>query len=168
MSKEWMQHIPEFTKKYLATVHEEDFRSGLESSMVELVDWSKTIDKDKEDYAYDKGKWTVKEVVAHINDTERIFQYRSLAFARGDGSSLPGFNQNEYIENAEIKGRSLASLMDEFVSIRKSSMDLFSTMTEKQLRSKGMASGMVVQPILYAYLLSGHLRHHLNVLIERY
>jgi len=122
---------------------------------------------DKGDYAYAEGKWTVKQVLGHMADTERIFAYRALVFSR-ESITLPGFDQDVYVDNATFNSRDLQDLANEFKTIRESSLYLFKSMTDEQSAQKGIANGNPFSARAYAYMMAGHEMHHINILKERY
>lgn len=123
---------------------------------------------DKADYAYAPGKWTIKEMFGHIIDTERIMVFRLTSFARAEKSALPGFNEDDYVTNAHFKDRSLASLCEEFVLLRKSNMYLINSLNEEELNRSGNANGNLISVRALVFILAGHVMHHKNVIIERY
>jgi len=125
------------------------------------------IDPDKAAYAYADGKWTVKQVVGHITDTERVFAYRALAFSR-EAIELPGFDQDVYMEKATFNTRSLEDLANEFNTVRESTLYLLKSFTEEQTMQKGIASGNPVSVRALAYMIAGHEMHHIKILKERY
>jgi len=168
MSKEWLENVPAYFDGYLKLVSEENMLDAMNNTWNELREWAKEVDESKASYAYEEGKWTINTLLQHIVDTERIFQYRSLSIARGEMNELPGFDHNSYAKNSNTEHRKLSSILKEFDSVRQSSIDLFKSFTENNMKYKGMANGFVVQPVLYGYLISGHLRHHLGVLKSRY
>ncbi|MGB0849645.1 MAG: DinB family protein [Bacteroidia bacterium] len=168
MSKEWLDDAPKYFERYIELVNEDDMLDAMENSWNELIEWVETIDEDKDHYAYEEGKWTVNQVLMHIMDTERIFQYRSLCIARGELNDLPGFDHDAYTENSNAEGRTMDSILREFDIVRQSSISLYGSFRDENLKQKGSANGLTVQPLLYGFLVCGHLRHHLNVLKERY
>ncbi|MDB4161982.1 DinB family protein [Bacteroidia bacterium] len=168
MSKEWLENVPAYFDGYLKLVGEDDVIEAMKNSKSEFAAWATDISEDKGTYAYQEGKWTVNEMLQHVIDTERIFQYRSLSIARGEMNELPGFDHNSYAKNSKANQRKLSDLISEFTRLRDASIDLYSSMDETNMRYKGMANGFVVQPVLFGYLITGHLRHHLNVLGARY
>jgi len=168
MSKEWLENVPAYFDGYLKLVGEDDMIEAMKNSKAEFAAWAKDVPDDKGKYAYEEGKWTVNELLQHIIDTERIFQYRSLSIARGEMNELPGFDHNSYVKNSKANDRKLSELIAEFRRLRDSSIDLYASMGEANMKYKGMANGFVVQPVLFGFLISGHLRHHLNVLQARY
>lgn len=123
---------------------------------------------EKADYAYAPGKWTIKEIVGHVIDTERIFVYRMTAFARAEQAALPGFEQDDYVTNASFRNRSLSDLIEEFTLLRKANLYFFRSLSEEELDRSGIASdrNISVRAILYAT--AGHLIHHTQIIKERY
>lgn len=122
----------------------------------------------KADYAYADGKWTVKDVLQHVIDAERIFTYRLLRIARHDQTPLPGFEENDYAANAGASARSLDSLKEEFSAVRKSTDLLLLSLTEEQLERSGITNNTEVSANAIAYVLFGHLLHHKEILEQRY
>jgi uncharacterized damage-inducible protein DinB len=123
--------------------------------------------KDKGDYAYAEGKWTIKQVLGHMADTERVFAYRALVFSH-ESIALPGFDQDVYMEKNTFNSRTLEDIANEFKTIRESSLYLLRSITEEQSKQKGIASGNPVSFRAYAYIMAGHEMHHINILKERY
>jgi len=125
------------------------------------------IDPDKASYAYAEGKWTVKQVLGHMADTERVFAYRALAFSR-EAIELPGFDQDVYMEKATFNERTLEDLAEEFRTVREATLYLLKSLTEEQTKQKGIASGNPVSVRALAYMIAGHEMHHIKVLKEKY
>ena len=168
MTKEWLENVPAFFDGYLKLATEDNVLEGLQNSKAEFLNWAKEVPEEKGLYAYDEDKWTVNDMLQHIIDSERIFQYRALCISRGEMNEMPGFDHNSYVKNAKANNRTLIDLVSEFGRLRDSTIDVFASIHESNVKYKGMANGLVVQPLLYGYVLSGHLRHHLRVLQERY
>jgi len=122
----------------------------------------------KEEYAYEEGKWTVKEVVAHMIDTERVFAYRLLAISRGEKQPLPGFEQDDYAKFSYANDRVLDELANEFRAVREATLYLVRTLKEQQLSMTGTASNNPVSVRALVYMIAGHEQHHLRILKERY
>lgn len=134
----------------------------------QLNNFISSLPENKEDYAYAAGKWTVKDLLQHMIDTERIMTYRALTFARKDSVALPGFNENEYADSAKASFRSLADLKEEYIALRKST-DLFLTsLSEEQLLQKGISNGYPLSVNSLAFIIFGHSIHHKKILQERY
>jgi len=126
------------------------------------------IPPEKGDYAYAPGKWTIKEVIGHLLDTERIMAYRALRIARKDETGLPGFDENAYARHAHYHDRDLASLSEEFEQLRRSNLYLFRSFTEEELMRTGTASEKTVSVRALLYIIVGHVKHHRLILEERY
>jgi len=168
MSKKWLESTPTYFNGYLSLVTEDSLLDALHNSFVEFEEWASEILLDKGTYAYAEDKWSVNEVLQHVIDAERIFQYRAVCIARGEMNELPGFDHEMYAKNSKANTRNLVDIVDEMKRLRLSSIDLFQSIDNTRLKYKGMANGYVVQPLLYGFLLSGHLRHHLAVLKSQY
>ena len=127
-----------------------------------------TITEEQMNYKYADDKWTIKEMLLHIIDTERFFAYRALRFARQDKTSLPGFEHNDYVNVSNANSRSKASLLNEYNAQRTSTITLFSNFSDNMLLSFGTASGNQMSVRALGFVISGHEIHHCNILKERY
>ena len=127
-----------------------------------------SLTEEQAEKAYAEGKWTLKEMMLHQIDTERIFAYRALRFARADGQDLPGFEQDDYVANSGANARPVASLLAEYDATRAATLALFSSFTEEQLNRRGSANGGPATVRALLYIVPGHERHHLNIIRERY
>ncbi len=119
-------------------------------------------------YRYAEGKWTIKEVLLHMSDNERIHAYRALRFARNDQTPLPGFAQDDYVPYSEANDRTLDSLLTEFTTVRLATISLFEGLPEETSMRRGVAAGHSVTVRALAYHIAGHELHHLNLIKERY
>jgi hypothetical protein len=128
----------------------------------------RSLPSEKWDYAYAPGKWTVKELLGHIIDSERVFQYRALRFSRNDKTPLPGFDQDLFVAAGNALRRSPESLMNEYVSVRNASLTLFENLSEEELARTGTANNYEVKTEWIAYMITGHEMHHIQILKERY
>jgi uncharacterized damage-inducible protein DinB len=126
-----------------------------------------SMSDERASYTYGEGKWTLKQVLGHLIDTERTFAYRLLCFSRNH-TELPGFDQDIYVNNADFNSRSIQSLAEEFRAARESNIYMVSALTDEQLDRKGIASGNTVSVRALAYMLPGHELHHLKIMKERY
>ena len=122
----------------------------------------------KADYAYAEGKWTLKELLGHIIDTERIMAYRLLRVSRNDSTPLPGFEENHYVEFSGHRNADFEKLIQEFEAVRKSTLFLIDSLSEEQLNYRGTASGYPVSGRALVFIIAGHLKHHVGVVRERY
>ena len=157
-----------FFQTYVSLVPEENISAAITSSLQELRLYLSVIPDDKADYAYAEGKWTVKQLLQHVIDAERVFSYRALCIGRGEQQSLPGFDENVYAANADVKHRSLRELKDEFLAVRQTSSQLFHGFTETMLNRRGISNTSPTTCLAFGFVLLGHWRHHQTVLKERY
>ncbi|WP_256855832.1 DinB family protein [Terribacillus halophilus] len=119
-------------------------------------------------FAYETDKWTIKEVVGHLTDTERILAYRLLTIARGDVTPLPGFQEDAYVQQANFTGMTVASLLAQYKAVRASTIALVESLNDQDWTRQGMANNYVTSVRALVYILLGHERHHHNILHERY
>lgn len=127
-----------------------------------------SIPEERAGYAYDAGKWSIKQLVGHVNDTERIFAYRALAIARGESQPLPGMDQDAYMEHSNFDARTLAELTSEFEHLRRANILLFRGLDDAAWQRRGTASEREVTVRALAHILVGHVAHHVGVLRVRY
>jgi len=123
---------------------------------------------DRGDYRYAPGKWSVKEVVGHVADTERIFAYRALRFARGDRTSLPGYEQDDFVRGGNFGARPLPEIAGELRSVRMATITLFAGLSAEALMRRGPANNVEFSVRALAWIIAGHERHHARVLREKY
>jgi hypothetical protein len=126
------------------------------------------LPQEKENYRYAEGKWTVKELMQHCIDTERIFNYRALRFARNDSTALQGFDQDNFNDTAHANDRSFQEILYEFYLLRMSTIAMYQSFSEEMLMRIGTASGNPMSVRALGYLTAGHLKHHINVFQKRY
>lgn len=124
--------------------------------------------KEKENFAYAEGKWTLKEMLGHIIDCERIFVYRMTCFARNEPQHLPGFEEDDYVANARFDERNYEDMIEEFAALRKANLYFFKSLNEIELDRKGIASGREITVKSILFISAGHIIHHVGVLKERY
>jgi hypothetical protein len=127
-----------------------------------------TVGEKKADYRYATGKWSIKEVVGHVTDTERVFAFRAFSFSRDDKNPLPSFEQDEYVQNSNFGQRTLQSITDEFQGLRRSNILLFRNFDGDMMLKRGAASGFEFSVRCIPYIVAGHELHHVQVLKERY
>ena len=159
---------PEYFQRYIDQVEDENLLAALESNSVEAIRVFQSIPEEKIAYSYEEGKWNCKELIQHIIDTERVFSFRSLVFARKDETPLPSFDENKYAKNSNANSRTIDELVEEFYAVRKSSQLLFKTFSKEQLLERGVASGKSISVLGMGFIMVGHCIHHLNILQERY
>ncbi|PWT70830.1 MAG: damage-inducible protein DinB [Bacteroidetes bacterium] len=158
----------EFYWNYINQVKENDVVKALKKNTSDFKKFLKKIPSKKIDYAYGEGKWTIKEVLQHMIDSERVFAYRALRFARMDTTPLPGFDEKQWTANAHIKNRKWDDLVKEFKSIRKGTEVLFASFDQDQLLSGGVANNKNINTLAIGYICSGHVAHHMKIIKERY
>jgi hypothetical protein len=159
---------PPYYNSYIDLVRENDILFTLDEQMNFTYAFLLTIDEKKAHYAYAEGKWTIKEIVGHLIDGERVFAYRATRFARKDKTDLPGFEENDYVANANFTSRSLADLAEELLMIRKSNMYLFNSFTDEMMSRTGTANGGEISVEAILYVIAGHQKHHIKVINDRY
>jgi len=160
-------YAPYFAK-YVLQVPDGDFIETLESQRTKMNGILGSLTEKQADFRYAPGKWSIKEVIGHINDAERIFAYRLLRIARGDQTPLPGFEQDDYIKTANSASRSLASLREEFNSIRHASITLVRSLDDASWLRRGTASGKEISALSLAFIVAGHALHHQAILEKEY
>lgn len=160
--------LPPFYQGYVANVSNLNVMDALRSTIAVTDKLIRSIPEAKGEYRYAPGKWSVKELLCHILDAERIFAYRALRFARNDQTELPGFNEQAYAPHANAHSRTLIQLADEFKRLRISTIDLFESFTPEMLVRAGKANNNLISVINLGYVIAGHEVHHRNILLERY
>ncbi|MGN6297409.1 MAG: DinB family protein [Ginsengibacter sp.] len=159
---------PEHFEVYISLVKDDDLHAILEAQANEMEKLYSSIAGDKWMYKYGEDKWTIKEVVQHISDAERVFSYRAFVFSREDPNTFPGFDENEYSIKSNANNKSPEDLIKEFLAVRKSTQTLFNGLTSDQLKAVGSASTYQMSVNAMGYLIAGHAAHHINILKERY
>ncbi len=160
--------LPGFYRNYVMQVHDQDMLQALELSAKRFKELTGSIPEEKGEYRYAPGKWSIKELICHLMDAERIFAYRALRFARNDVTELPGFEENDYAPQANAHSRTLKQLVVEAENLRKTTIDLFKSFTPEMLQRKGSANGNVVSVLNIGYIIAGHETHHCKIINERY
>jgi len=141
---------------------------GLEQGRSGFLSFMDELPEERLSFSYGPGKWTLAEVLVHIMDTERVFQYRALRFARNDRTDLPGFDQDAFVPNSNASKRSLGDLRQEFVAVRDSSIALFRSFDRETLDRMGIANGLPMGVGAMGFIISGHQAHHLKIIGQRY
>lgn len=159
---------PPYYDYYIKLIQEENILKALTNQVIGIPAMISQIPEEKEDYAYAPGKWTIKEVLGHIIDTERILAYRALRFARKDKTPLLGFDENSFVANANFNKRTLYDLAHEFAIVRNSNLVLFKHFDATALGQIGIANGKEVSVRAILYMIAGHAAHHMNVIQTKY
>jgi len=154
--------------RYIDLVPAGDIRTILADQNRRTLDLVRGLGEEKGGFRYAADKWSIKELVGHLTDAERIFSDRALRFARGDANDQPGFEENDYVKNAGFDRLSLAEVASGFEIVRRSTLSLLGTIDEKAALSRGKANGAEISVRALAYVIAGHELHHVNVLKQRY
>ena len=157
-----------YYENYLKLIKGDDILRILNEQNKSTQDILNSFSEHRGNYRYTDGKWTVKEVVGHLLDTERIFAYRALCIARGEKKSLPGFNQDDYVSEGNFNRRELFEITYEYRLLRESNLLLFRSFTPEMLKLKGFANESSVSVLAILFIIAGHEKHHMNVLKEKY
>jgi hypothetical protein len=153
---------------YVSAVPEGDLLSLLERQGRETVALLRGVSEKKSQYRYAPEKWSIREVVGHVNDAERVFTYRALRFARADATPLPSFDENAWGDASNADSRALAEHLEELAAVRAATLALFRGFSEEQFARSGVASNHEITVRALAYITAGHERHHVKVLREKY
>ena len=157
-----------FYQGYIDLVVDKDIVAFLKEQKKELEEFFTSLSEEKQNYSYADGKWTIKQVLRHMIDTERVFGYRAMCLARGEKQNLPGFEQDDYIETADDSENQFEYLVGEFVSLRNSNILMIQNLPDSSYSNLGSMSGNPASYRAAIFILAGHAAHHLNVLKERY
>ncbi len=170
MSKLENSEYASFYQPYIQVLldNDKDLIENLQSSLDETLQILKNLDSEKQLFQYAEGKWTIKEIMQHIIDAERVFNYRALRFARNDTTVLSGFDENHYASNSNANTRDFFDMLEEFSLLRKSTILMYQNFTKDTLLLKGKASGIFISVRALGFITSGHLLHHLHVIKSRY
>lgn len=163
-----LETIPHAYKNYVKQVDESDVLQALRISGHRTQELVHAIKPERADFAYAPGKWTIRELLCHMIDAERIFTYRALRFSRNDKTPLEGFDENTYAPQANASARSLKKIADEMGHLRTSTIDLFESFNEEMLIRKGSANKNEISLVALGFIIAGHEMHHCKVLAERY
>lgn len=163
------EFAPAYAKYYFErTIGQEDLLLALEKDLNETANFIASLPESKADFQYADDKWTLKGVILHFIETERIFQYRALRFSRKDKTPLDGFDEGWYSQHNNTDQRTLEDLHSEFIEVRKASISLFKGMTASMLDSIGTANNSPNTPRNLGWIMVGHVIHHCNIIKERY
>ncbi len=169
MKRSDIKQMPPFFDRYILIADDMDVVAGLEKNAA--LYHTETLKEDFTqlgDQVYAPNKWTAKDILQHIIDTERIMSYRALRISRNDTTPLPGFDENSFAANTTAASRTIDDLLEELKIVRQATILLFKNMTDEMLQREGIASNQRITPLALGFVLIGHPTHHLNVLKERY
>lgn len=162
------EEYPPYYQHYIDLVKDIPILKALEDQVLDVQALISEVEEGQEDFAYAEGKWTIKQVIGHIIDTERILGYRALRFARKDKTPLPGFDENKFVENAHFQNQSLYNLAHEFGIVREANLALWRHFTEEDLSQTGTANGVEVSVRAILFMIAGHATHHIRVIKTNY
>ena len=160
--------VPSFYKRYIEVIESENIVENLEQGKSDLLAIYENLSEEDADYAYQMDKWTLKQMLMHLIDTERVMAYRALRFARNDKTALAGFDQDDFVDSIDPSDYPLADLIKEYKAVRQATICLFKNMPVANLSKVGTASGYPMDVVTLAFIIPGHERHHLGVIRERY
>lgn len=163
-----VSEYPPYYEKYIQKVPPGNLIHFLENSTNEFVEFLNNITEEKLSYRYAENKWTIPQIVQHLIDAERIFTYRALRFARKDQTELPGFEENDYANEATGEDRSFNEILEEYKSVRNSTLMLFQSFNDEILERKGSANNNMISVRSIIFIIAGHSEHHLQIIKERY
>src|SRR5579859_3537105 len=149
-----------YHEQYISLVPDEDVLVALDQQLAETLILLRGVSEQHGTFRYEPGKWSVKEVLGHMIDTERIMAYRALRIARNDRTPLSGFEQDDYVKNGDFDKRGVASLAREFEQVRRASISLFRNLDPEAWERRGTANGVEVSARALAYIIAGHELHH--------
>ena len=157
-----------YYKPYIDLVHSRNLIGSLKETNRQSMLLLRQLPPEKQDYRYEKGKWCIKEIVAHLIDAERIFGYRALRFARHDQTELPGYDHDMYIWSSKAILRDYYQMLDEFHTLRQSTIALFKSFDADMLSREGVANGMNITVNALGFVIAGHELHHIKIIKSRY
>ncbi len=158
----------EYYHGYISKVEGADLLTTLRQRRDLVADLYSSISEDRSRFRYAEGKWSIRELLGHLVDTERVFAFRSLSFARGDAGPIPGMDQDEFMRHANFDERDLEDILKEFLLVRESNISMFSSLPTDAWDRRGVASGYEFTVRALGYIIAGHEIHHTDILIARY
>lgn len=168
MYKQQINNTPEYFDRYIACVPDIDLTDALSIYGSEMIHAEKKALSQIGHHVYAPGKWTIRDILQHIIDTERIFAYRALRIARNDQTALPGFDENMFVKNAHASGRKLNDLITEFDIVRQSTILLFNSFNDEDMMREGFIFKSNISVLALGFTIAGHCIHHMSVMKERY
>lgn len=159
---------PPYTEGYISRVPDGDIVATLGKQLEETLVLIQGIPEARGDFRYAEGKWSIKELIGHVIDSERVFAYRALRFGRGDATPLTGFEQDDFVRGADFNKRSLNDLADEYEHVRRATISLLANLDESAWDRRGAANNNEVSVRALAFIIAGHERHHADILRTRY
>jgi uncharacterized damage-inducible protein DinB len=168
MAKPVSTEFPSFYKRYIELVPEGDLVEMMAISQQKAALMVQNLSQDQLAFRYAEGKWTIKDIIVHLSDTERVFAYRAMRIARKDKTSLPSFDENNFAWNAHANNRDIRDILREYKAVRMATIELFKTFSEENLLEIGNVNNNPMSTRAMGYAILGHTLHHLNIIKERY
>lgn len=168
MTKPDLPNVPPFYMTYVKLVKDADLLDAMKESSRVTLKLIRSIPESKGEFRYQPEKWSIKELLCHMIDAERIFAYRALRFSRNDKTPLAGFEEKDYAPQANAHNRTIEGIANEMEHVRFASIDLYSSFSNEMLLRTGKANNTEISVLNLGFIISGHETHHRNVLMERY
>ena len=168
MKKSDINPLPQYWDSYINLVPDVELSQAFDDSIQQLNDVDRNRLTRIGDKSYAPGKWTVKDIFQHLTDGERVMAYRAVLFARQNGATAQGFEQDEFVENANANGRTIDDLLDELLIVRRATKALYESFTDDMLRARGVSWVHETSVLHLGFMIIGHQMHHFNVIAERY
>lgn len=159
---------PAYFETYVSKVQDGDILVQMRQGIENTEKLIRSLNEEQLNYRYAEGKWSIKEILMHLCDAERIFTYRALRFARKDKTDLPGFDENTYVPASKATQRNIENILKEYQAVRTASIVLFESFDEEAIQERGTANGRTTSVRAMAYILVGHELHHVGIIKERY
>ena len=164
----FIEQVAPYYRRYISLVPDTDVLAVLKKSLTENQEFLSKITETESLYSYAPGKWTIRELIGHLTDAERVFAFRALCIARKEKQNLPGFEEDDYVKAGRFNHIKWTDLLQQFKSLRQSNIDLFASFDEEALQCEGMANNAPTNVRAILYIIAGHEIHHMQVLKERY
>ncbi len=168
LNKPSVDEYHNFYHGYVSKIDTENIIDYLRDQGQYFLELLETIDESRADFQYAPGKWTIKQMLNHMNDTERIFTYRALALSRGESNAIPGYDHNAYVEAVDVSNRSIFDLAEEFATIRVGTVSFYRNLQPSYGLRMANVNGNPMSVRALAFITAGHLQHHKDILVERY
>ncbi|NHC39038.1 DinB family protein [Bacillus sp. MM2020_1] len=159
---------PEYYKPYVNLVPEGDLLTLLKETLVKTIELFESLSEEDVLFRYADNKWSIKEVLGHMADTERIMSYRLLRVGRGDQTALAGFDENDYVQGSQVNILPIKNILEDFIATRKATLTLIQNLPDEAWANIGFANNTEVTARAIAYIIAGHALHHFNIITEKY
>jgi len=168
LTRPLIEEFPEYTRSYIQLIPEGNIVDLLEAQKTETLRLLSNITEAETKYRYAEGKWSLREVIGHLTDTERIMAYRLLRISRGDQTPLPGFSENDYVKEAGYHLRSLSELLEDYQTVRKSTLSLMKGVPDSGWGRTALANSFKVSAATIPFMIAGHELHHIKIIKNKY